>query len=124
MNSRRKSKDGDSEPLTTIRSRSVRRREITISFGTDKLYNLEILMDDDMGADDIAEDGVERPGARLRLGGLNASNDSELDEECRIERWLGEDEFRAIGKACLTAAGSLRRRENMARRRRSIEDKR
>lgn len=106
----------DSIPMTTIRNRVSRTTEITVGFGVDRLYDLRLFIDPArIPDDDHAPDGVARPAARMTLGGLCGST-HDGDQEASIERYLGEDELRAMGKALLTAAGRLRRIESNRRR--------
>ena len=99
-------------PLTTIRNVLIRRTKIMVQFGKDRHYDMEVLIDPTIADDDLAADGIYRPGARLTIGGLDKEENA---AEVTVERWLGEDELRAMGKALLAAAGKLRRIESARR---------
>lgn len=105
------------EPLMTIRTRVFRQTLITVGFGTDRHYDLTVSIDPaNMGDDDEANDHIARPGCRVLLGGLNHTVACNGAKEITVERWLGEDDLRAMGKALLAAAGKLRRIESGRRR--------
>ena len=84
----------------------------TLSFGPDTHYDMVIEVGPNTGDVDTAEDGVLRPACAFVLGGLdNAKNAKEIE----VYRCFGEDDLRWMAKACLAAAGRLRRTENARR---------
>lgn len=105
-----------SNVMTTIRKRTIRKTQIVVGCGIDVRYHLRLSIDPELGVDDVAADGIDRMGCELVLGGTNYNTHSE-DQEVTVQRFLGEDELRAMGKAMILAAGKLRRFESDARRR-------
>lgn len=103
-----------SNPMTTIKTRTVKETEIIVDGAA--MNGLRITISPSLGIDDYSPDGVERFGCEVSLWGP----DYDVKDEGRrvvIKRFLGEDELRAYGKAMLLAAGKLRRMESDARRR-------
>ncbi len=109
------SEDVDTTMLEVRRIKRAMRTEIRLSFGTDRHYDIAITVDPEM-RDSHAKDGTLRPGAAFCFGGISPPDDEEDPPERTAWRAFNEDELRWISKACLTAAGALRRIESQNRR--------
>lgn len=106
------------ETLMTIRRWKPRpRTEITLSYGVDPHYNIRIEIDPD-SRDSHAADGIVRPSAGVWVGGVTPPETPPDDDKQEVTAWrsFNEDEFRWLAKACLAAAGALRRIESENRR--------
>lgn len=102
--------------IEAVGERSERVTKITVSFGPDRHYDLSILVDPAITPDSVRKNGTYRPGAHLRLGGLDDAADA---AEVTVFRALGELELRLVAKACLAAATRLRQLERASARRSS-----
>ena len=99
-------------PYTTTETYQTTR--VTVSFGPDCQCDIVMTIGGGVVDDDVAADGVYRPGCTFVLGGIDA--DAGSDEEIRVFRAFGEDELRAMAKAMLLVAGRMRRIESARRR--------
>lgn len=106
---------GDAIPLLTINSRgrgSKREHILRLSFGQDTHYDMRIEIGPNTGDVDVADDGVFQPACAFVIGGLDHDENA---SEIKVFRCFGEDDLRWVAKACLDAAGKMRRIENMRR---------